>query len=147
MKKQQIKALKKLAEMLPESVTLVIESEVKKGVQLTNEEINTLNCELDLDAIYKHKKYSIQEINHLNRLKKAYAKYKEKGLSDYINWLDRNNKRMNELFENLQTKEIDERLLAISKEGGKGFWNSLIKFLFSFYQIFIGKKLRNEKTS
>ena len=142
MKKQQIKALKKLAEMLPESVTLAIEPEFKKAYELSQPQIDSLKGEFDIEAIYKTKKYKIEPINHLNRLQKAYSRYKEQGLADYITWLDNNNKRMNKLFDGLNTSSIDNDILEIAKKGGKGFWSSLMNFIFAFYNTFIKSKLK-----
>jgi len=144
MKKKQIKALKKLSEMLPESVTIEIEGtkNIKQGWELTQKEVDSLGSKFMVDGKYIQtlKKPKIVPLNHLNRLKTAFAINKEQGLADYILWLDANNKRMNALFEKMNTPEIEDEILEIAKAGGKGFWSSIMQFLFVFAQIFLNKK-------
>ena len=139
MKKAKIKALKQLSEMLPKSVTLAIEGHVCKGKELPEHLVKTSKIEIDGESHYTYKNRRVVEINHLNRLQKAFARTKDQGLADYITWLDANNRRMNELFENLKLGEVSEELKQVAKAGGKGFWSSLMAFLFSFYTAFVNK--------
>ena len=139
MKKAKIKALKQLSEMLPKSITTVIESHVCKGKELPEHLVKNSKFEIDGEKHYTYKNRKVVEINHLNRLQKAFARNKEQGLADYIMWLDANNKRMNELFESLNLSQVSEDLKGIAQKGGSGFWSSLMAFLFSFYTAFVNK--------
>lgn len=131
--------------MLPKSVTIEIEGnkEIIAGWKLTQKQVDEIGKNFQLDANYVNttKKPKVVEINHLNRLKSAWNRNKEQGLADYITWLDNNNKRMNAIFEDLQLKQVDNELLEIAKKGGLGFWDSLMKFLFAFINIFLPKKV------
>jgi len=137
MKKEKIKALKKLSEMLPQSITLVTESHVALGYQLPEQVLATATIPIEAEKQYVYKNKKVVEVNHLNRLKKAFARNKEQGLIDYIEWVDRNNQRMNELFEESKLKEVSQELKEVAKRGANGFWSNLISFLFSFYSIFL----------
>lgn len=137
MKKKQIKALKQLSEQLPESVTLERYSTIVKGCELTQEQIDSAKIPIEVDKEYLQKgNYRVVPINHLNRLKSAYSRNKEQGLVDYIMWVDRNNKRMNEIFKNSNLNEVSEEIMNIAKKGANGFWNNLINFLLAFIAIF-----------
>ena len=146
MKKQQVRALNQLAEMLPRSVTIEIKADVIKGDKLSDEQIDLVKTDVCPERYYKFKNHQFADIIHINRLKKAYARNKEQGIADYITWLDANNKKMNVIIEELGTleearlKQVDEELMAIAKKGGKGFWSSLMTFLFAFAQIFTKSK-------
>lgn len=139
MKKEKIKALKKLSEMLPKAITLVTESHVALGHQLPEQVLATATIPIEAEKSYVYKNKKVVEVNHLNRLKKAFARNKEKGLIDYIEWVDRNNQRMNELFKEMKLTEVSDELKQVAKRGEKGFWSNLISFLFSFYSIFLSK--------
>lgn len=139
MKKEKIKALKKLSEMLPKAITLVTESHVALGCQLPEQVLATASIPIEAEKSYVYKNKKVVEVNHLNRLKKAFARNKEKGLIDYIEWVDRNNQRMNELFKEMKLNEVSDELKQVAKRGEKGFWSNLISFLFSFYSIFLSK--------
>lgn len=140
MKKQQLKGLKDLAKMLPESKELQKYSIVKLGSQLSNEEIDNSKIDIELDKAYvKRGNFRIVDVDHFNRLKKAFARNKEQGLADYIDWVDMNNKRMNALFEKLELERVSKELMEISKKGGKGFWSNLMNFLLSFVSVFSKK--------
>jgi hypothetical protein len=144
MKKKQIKALKKLSEMLPNTVVFEIESTktIANVYELTQKEIDDLKVEnLNQQFIRTQKQKKIVEVNHFNRLKTAYANGKEKGLSDYINWVDANNKYMNKIFEQLKLEGVSDELKEIASKSGSRFWDSLINFIFAFYNIFITKKV------
>ena len=99
MKKKQTKGLKKLSELLPMSKEIVRYSIIKKGYEFSIEEIETAGIDIEAEKEYVQKgKYKIVDVDHFNRLKKAFARNKEKGLIDYIEWVDKNNKKMNAIF-------------------------------------------------
>lgn len=144
MKKEKIKALKKLSEMLPASITLVTESHVALGYELPQHVLDTATIPIEAEKSYVYKNKKVVEVNHLNRLKKAFARNKEKGLIDYIEWVDRNNARMNKLFEENKLRAVSDELKQVAKRGEKGFWSNLISFLFSFYSIFLSKSKQSK---
>ena len=136
MKKKQIKALKQLAKQLPKSKQIVKKGFLVDGSDVSSEE--KLNAEIPIydDVTYKKQKHVLIEINHFNRLKSAYASNKEQGLFDYIEWLDRNNKRLNEMFEKAEFERVNSDIMNIVKKGVKGFWGNLIQFFLSFVLAF-----------
>lgn len=137
MKKNQIKGLRRLAEQLPISKEIVKYSVIKKGYEFSIEEIEAARIDIEAEKEYvKKNNYKIADVNHFNRLKKAFARNKEKGLIDYIEWVDRNNKKMNAIFENMQLEEVSKELMQVAQKGEKGFWNNLLSFLFAFLMIF-----------
>ena len=137
MKKSQIKGLKKLAEQLPMSKELVKFSIVKKGYKFTMEEIEITGIDIKAEKEYVKKgNYKIADVNHFNRLKKAFARSKEKGLIDYIEWVNRNNKKMNAIFEKMQLEEVSKEIMEVAQKGEKGFWSNLLNFLFAFLNVF-----------
>jgi hypothetical protein len=137
MKKNQIKGLRRLAEQLPISKEIVKYSVIKKGYEFSIEEIEAARIDIEAEKEYvKKNNYKIADVNHFNRLKKAFARNKEKGLIDYIEWVDRNNKKMNAIFENMQFEEVSKELMQVAQKGEKGFWNNLLSFLFAFLMIF-----------
>lgn len=140
MKKNQIKALKNLASQLPLSKEIQKYSIVQKGYEFTQEEIerSEINIEAEKDYIKKGN-YRIVDINHFNRMKRAFARNKEQGLINYIEWVDRNNKKMNELFEKLKLQRVSDDIMKIAQQGEKGFWNNLLNFLYAFIAIFNNK--------
>ena len=94
---------------------------------------------IDIEAKKEYVKkgnYKIADVNHFNRLKKAFARNKEKGLIDYIEWVDRNNKKMNAIFEKMQLEEVSKEIMEVAKKGEKGFWSNLLNFLFAFLTVF-----------
>ena len=137
MKKNQIKGLKKLAEQLPMSKEIVRYSVIKKGYEFSMEEIEMAGIDIEAEKEYVKKgNYKISDVNHFNRLKKAFARNKEKGLIDYIEWVDRNNKKMNAIFEKMQLEEVSKEIMEVAAKGEKGFWSNLLNFLFAFLTIF-----------
>lgn len=140
MKKRHQKGLQKLASSLPRSMELVKFHEVKLGKDLTTEEIGNSNIVIAADSEYKAYKQKLVEVDHYNRLKKAYVRDKERGIIDYIHWVDSNNKRMNELFEKLNLERVSEGIMDIAAKGVGSFWNNLIAFFFAFIANFKPKK-------
>lgn len=137
MKKNQIKGLKKLAEQLPVSKEIQKYSIVQKGYEFTMEEIEKAEIDIEAEKDYiKKNNYKIVDVNHFNRLKKAFARNKEKGLVDYIEWVDRNNRKMNELFERMNLERVSEGIMDVARKGEKGFWSNLLNFLFAFITVF-----------
>ena len=81
MKKNQIKGLRRLAEQLPISKEIVKYSVIKKGYEFSIEEIEAARIDIEAEKEYvKKNNYKIADVNHFNRLKKAFARNKEKGL-------------------------------------------------------------------
>lgn len=137
MKKNQIKGIKQLAEKLPASKELIKYTVIKKGHELTPEEIKESDIDIEADRDYVRKgNYKIADVNHFNRLKRAFARSKEKGLVEYIEWVDRNNKKMNALFEKIRLEEVSKELMEVAKKGEKGFWKNLLNFLFALIAVF-----------
>ena len=138
MKKKQVKGLRELSQHLPESKVIVKYSIVKKGWELSVEELDKCDFDVEAEKLYIQKgHYKIEDVNHLNRLKKAFAKNKEQGIVDYIQWVDTNNRKMNELFKNLELERVKNELMQLKADG---FWSQLISFLFAFLAVFkIGK--------
>lgn len=140
MKKSQLKGLKQLAEQLPKSVEIQVYSELKKGYEMTIEEIERAKIPIEAEEYYKKSgSQRLVEIHHYDRLKKAYARNREKGLVDYIEWLDKHNLRMNELFEKLELQRVSDEIMEVAKKGEKGFWanlRNLLNFLFAFINTF-----------
>jgi len=141
MKKQQIKALKRLAFQLPQSKEIQRYSEIKQGYEFSMEEIEKSEIPIEAEKLYVQKgRYRIVPINHFNRLKKAFARNKEKGIIDYIEWVDRNNKKLNEIFEKAGYERVSKEIMAVAKKGEKSFWNNLLNFLFAFITVFKKKE-------
>jgi hypothetical protein len=78
MKKRDLKEIKKLADNLPPSKELHLHYPIIKGI--------------------KQPKYMLVDINHYDRLKKAYTRNKETGMQGYITWLKNNNEKINKMF-------------------------------------------------
>ena len=78
MKKKQTKGLKKLSELLPMSKEIVRYSIIKKGYEFSIEEIETAGIDIEAEKEYVQKgKYKIVDVDHFNRLKKAFARNKQ----------------------------------------------------------------------
>ena len=82
MKKKQIKALKQLADTLPESYELI------KNTRFSTER-------------------TLKKINHLQKLKRSFVKKGNTGLVEYVEWLNRNNIRINKIYEKLKAENED----------------------------------------
>jgi hypothetical protein len=137
MKKNQLKALKNLSEQLPESKELQKYSIVLQGFEINSQEYDPKQHDIQPEEWYKQGgHFRLVEIDHFNRLKKAYARKKEQGLVDYINWVDQNNIKLNQLFEDMELQRVSEEIKAIADKGAKSFWSNLLNFLFAFLQIF-----------
>ncbi len=137
MKKYQTKGLRQLAEQLPISKELVRYSVIKKGYELSLEEIEMAGIDIEAEKCYVRKGYyKIADIDHFNRLKKAFVKNKEKGIIDYIEWVDKNNKKMNAIFEHMQLEEVSKEIMQVAQKGEKGFWQNLLNFILAFLMIF-----------
>lgn len=143
MKKKTIKALDLLAQKLPESLVIRKHTITKFGGDLPYEEIKKINGEYDPRQVYRKKDLFFFRINHLTKLKKAWAKDKQKGIQNYIIWLNRNNRYVNRFVsEQNKLKEVDSRIMDLTKRSAVGFWKGLLAFLFSFIEIF--QKQSNE---
>jgi len=84
----------------------------------------------------KKLKWELVEVNHLNRLKSAYSRNKEKGIVDYILWVNYNNQKVNYILKNQELQKVDEGIIDIAMKGANNFWRNLIAFLISFITIF-----------
>ena len=146
MNKKKLKAIKQLAQRLPHSVEVQKYYSIIQGKEFTIEQLAEMRgkgVELEIEAEnwYRENKHKLVVINHYNRLKKAYSRNKEQGLIDYIQWLDRHNKQMNELFKELNLKGVENPILEIARRGVKAFWSNLINFLLAFLAVFQTKKV------
>ena len=65
---------------------------------------------------------------------------KEIGLIEYIQWLDRNNNKLNQMFKDLELERVNSTLMKQIEKGAKGFWTNLIQFLLSFVMAFQSEK-------
>lgn len=139
MKKSKIKALRKLASMLPKSVEYKEGGQYIKGSALSNDQKKAVmekHSKVNPSSYYGTEKRGFVPINHVDRLKKAWTRNQEKGLVHYINWVDANNKKMNELNDTLKLEEVNSEVMALADKGAKGFWKRLIQFLLAFVTAF-----------
>lgn len=137
MKKKDLKALKKLAEQLPISKDLQKYSIAVQGYEISDQEYDPRVTPVQAEEWYiQGGHFRLVDINHFDRMKKAYARKKEQGIIDYIEWVDANNKKLNELFENKEMERVNTHLMEIAKKGEKGFWNNLVNFLLAFIAVF-----------
>lgn len=137
MKKNQLKALKQLASKLPASKELQKYSIAIQGYEINPDEYDPAVTPIEAEAWYRQPgHFRLVEIDHYKRLKKAFARNKEQGLVDYINWVDANNKKVNEIFENLEMERVSAELMEVARKGKNGFWSNLINFLMAFIAIF-----------
>lgn len=141
MKKNQLKALKKLAEKLPITKELQKYSIAVQGYEIPADEYDPAVTPIEAEAWYKQGgHYRLVDVDHYNRLKKAYARNKEQGIVDYIFWVDNNNKKVNEIFETKEAERVSAELMEIAAKGKSNFWSNLINFLFAFIAIFQSDK-------
>lgn len=139
MKKKYTKAIKELAKRLPKSKELSVVGKSLMGYDVIRKNL-AKDGEVDSDLRYTYKTRELIDINHFNRMKRAYSRSGEKGITEYIQWLDRNNKKLNEMFKDLKLEQVDSNILEIAKKGAKGFWNSILTFLMSFLIAFRTEK-------
>jgi|688.fasta_scaffold901528_2 hypothetical protein len=140
MKKTQVRALTQLAKALPPSKEIQKYSILVKGEDIDFNDKLKAQIPIEDEEWYKKKEFRIVDINHVNRLKNAFARNKEQGLMDYIEWVDMNNKRLNRVFKELELQEVDAKLMNTLKGGAKNFWSNLIRFLYAFIHTFIKKE-------
>ena len=140
MKKTKLKALKNLAKRLPDSKELVIIGTLIKGEDVSFNDKIKAGIPIENDNWYKKKNTKLVDIDHYSRLKNAYARNKELGLIEYIQWLDRNNKKLNQMFKDLELERVNSALMKQIEKGAKGFWTNLIQFLLSFVMAFQSEK-------
>lgn len=138
MKKKQVKALAELSKALPKSMELQKFSFAIQGSDIPIDIRTEQN--LEEQTWYKKKDYRLVEVNHLNRLKNAFARDKEQGLVDYIEWVGVNNRKLNKLFADLNLKDLDDNLKNVVLRGASNFWQNIINFLYAFYQSFVKTK-------
>lgn len=150
MKKKTVKALSRLAQILPpaylvrdhtEGVTLrdIYEIREKEGED-TDDLPDPSVLEYGYDTIYRVKSEGLDKINHLRRLKKAWKDEGTKGVQTYILWVDQHTRRYDPRIESLLNSpppKVDDRLVDIAKANVSFFWKSLISFLLSFYHSFL----------
>lgn len=109
--------------------------------------VNSMEYDLDTrrkynlkdNEFYKAFRNKFIEINHISRMERAYKKYGEQGIIDYIYWLNNNNKSLKEKYEKLKLDSVSQDVLDIAKQGAKGFWKNLLDFLFAFLKVFGNK--------
>ena len=140
MKKTKLKALKNLAKRLPDSKELVIIGTLIKGEDVSFNDKIKAGIPIENDNWYKKKNTKLVDIDHYSRLKSAYARNEELGLIEYIQWLDRNNKKLNQMFKDLELERVNSTLMKQIEKGAKGFWTNLIQFLLSFVMAFQSEK-------
>ena len=140
MKKTKLKALKNLAKRLPDSKELVIIGTLIKGEDVSFNDKIKAGIPIENDNWYKKKNTKLVDIDHYSRLKNAYARNKEIGLIEYIQWLDRNNKKLNQMFKDLELERVNSTLMKQIEKGAKGFWTNIIQFLLSFVMAFQSEK-------
>lgn len=142
-KKSKIKALRQLSKMLPPSVEYKNHTFYAKATALTSEQLKNVKKHhgiVNPNSYYGGSFKGFIPINHLDRLKKAWNRNQEQGLVDYISWIDINNKKMNEKYEELKLQEVDKRIMNIVKKGAGGFWRRIVQFIMAFYYSFLSDK-------
>ena len=113
MKKAQIKALKKLAKMLPISIEHKENGQFVKGSALSESARQSAienHGSIDSAKYYGTEKRGFVEIDHVSRLKKAWSRNKEQGLVDYIQWVDLNNIKRNKIYKSLKLENVSKEL-------------------------------------
>lgn len=137
MKKKKIKALRFLAERLPESYTVEMVGRKKLGEALTGEEINRLTdngISVNAGQMYRFAEPQLTKIEHSRRLKRAYADKGEAGIIEYLTWLQLNNRRVAKILKKDYTE--DALILKLIKAGAGKFWSVLLMFFYSFARTF-----------
>lgn len=136
--KLQKQGIKQLAERLPDSFELQNKKYVVKGAEFDIDQRRA--HQLGDDDLYVMKRNALIPINHVNRLENAFKKYKEQGMVDYIHWLNNNNRKLNDIFNTMEYKQVSNDVMDIVKDGAKGFWKNLMEFLFAFLKVFGNKE-------
>ena len=142
MNKRRSKALKGLADMLPDAYYSRMHTESgtlselhayrdKEGLDFDLPELTELNWHRVKSIRYE----SMELINHHKRLKKAWKEKKTEGIQEYIIWLNNHNIRFAKKMQ-MDVKSVEEGLLKIAKMKVSSFWKSLIAFLVSFVFAF-----------
>lgn len=150
MKKKYCKLLRQLAQKLPESYTIRQHTKHLYHSELPKKIKEKLKSKLlyNPNEIFPLKEEHPFEINHYKRLKKAWKQDREKGLRNYIIWLDNHNQRLlAEIEENKKVlakkreiKQVPKELVEIAKNTSTNFWQLLINFFYSFLTIFSKKE-------
>ena len=120
MKKKYTKALKQFSLKLPLSYELIRVGKSIMGYEALKQNL-AKDEEVESEVRYTYKSNEFVVINHYNRIKKAYSRNKEQGVTDYILWLNRNNKKLQEQFKDMELQQVDENILNIAAKGAKVF--------------------------
>lgn len=140
MKKRQLKAIRTLSKILPESYTEVSEGQNKFGYELLREKISVpreFQKYFDPDRLYPIKVNKLVKINHYRKIKKSYKSNGQQGIMDYMKWLDAHNAQLAKKYQLKKIKRIDQRLLEIAMSSAEGFWQSIITFIIAFTASFL----------
>lgn len=100
MKKVTKKELQILANKLPQTFEIQKKSVIKYGWELTEADLIGIKQVVLPNTKYKHFHNEFASVNHLSRLQKAYARSKDKGVNEYVQWVGANNRMLNERFKN-----------------------------------------------
>jgi len=134
-----MKLMKLLASQLPETKRLAIVGEAVQGVDIPEDEFEKSGIKGDPEKYYKKKVPKFQNVNHFKSLKKWYNRNGTKGVIEYVQWVDSNNKRLNKLADNLELERVNKKLMNVINKGVAKFWSNLIMFLMAFLQAFGSK--------
>lgn len=140
MKKRQLKAIRTLCKILPESYTEVSEGQYKFGYEMLREDIpipEMFQKHFDPDRMYPVRVNKLVKINHYRKIKKAYKSNGQQGIMDYMKWLDAHNAQLANKYQFKKIKRIDQRLLEIAMSSAEGFWQSIIMFITAFAASFL----------
>ena len=149
MKKKKVKALAKLANLLPATYIIRDHSEGATLGELyrlreeegkpTDDLPSAEESKYGYDTMMRVTSQAFDRINHLRRLKKAYKENGTQGIKDYVLWVDAHNRRIAPLLRELtkaEPEEVPEGLLEIARGSVSRFWQSLVLFLYSFVATF-----------
>lgn len=149
MNKATQKSIKEISKYLPRTYQKVILKRRTKGSELIKDGVKTdaQGNDINPDHFYFSSFQVLKPLNAYRGLKKAYNKGKEEGVGQYIQWLDRHAKYMNDYLRKIKREdmvtEINEEISEIAKGDPKGILKKLLQFLMSFLMAF-GKKKENE---
>lgn len=151
MKKSRSKALKKLAELLPDAYYNRDHTETGTLAEIYRfRDENNLSFDLptlteeNADQITSIKSPNLEKINHHKRLKKAYTEKGTEGVQQYLVWLDGHNKRFAKRYKDLNVERLPDGLLKIAKMKVGSFWKQIVAFLYAFAITFLQKKMMNQ---
>jgi len=145
MKKKQIKYLNFLADQLPDMKELKLKGDNISGTILleriaSGETKAPKGIDINKKGRYSDRKYVFEDINHRQRIKRAYSKNGPQGVFDYLKYLSIHRKRINDMVD--ESKKIAKLPPMVKKlmSGGVGAFWSILAFFYSFVAVFSKKE-------